>query len=87
MVASGAQIVLEQGDAHYLGGHPIVPVIRIGYDETLRGALFDDLDGMINDRAPDEWVDWILDVANGSRTKSELSASVAFAIQRIGPTL
>lgn len=87
LVASGAQIVLAQSDAENVGGHPIAPVIRIGYDERLRHALCDDMDGMVSDRTPEGWADWIVDVANGVPTMAEQLGVATFAIQRIGPTL
>ena len=87
LVASGAQMILAQCDADNIGGHPVAPVMRIGYEARLQGALADDMDGMIEDRRPDEWVDWILEVASGETTAAEKSGASTFAIRRIGPTL
>lgn len=88
LAATGAQILLAECDRHHLGGHPVVPVIRIGYDHKLRAALQDDMDGMLDDRDADAWVDWILAVANGERTTmAESSGASVFAIARVGPTL
>lgn len=88
LAATGAQILLAQCDRYHLGGHPVVPVIRIGYDQALRKALQDDMDGMIDDRDADAWVDWILEVASGEHiTMAEMLGSSVFAIARIGPTL
>ncbi|NMP21382.1 UxaA family hydrolase [Sulfobacillus harzensis] len=87
LAACGAQILLGICDPHNLGGHPIVPVIRLGADERFRRALSDDMDGMIGDRDPDGWVDWILAVASGEMTLSESLGTASFAIERIGPTL
>ncbi len=85
--ASGAQILLGQCDPHNLGGHPVVPVIRLGGDERWRTALSDDMDGLISDRDADLWVDFILAVASGEMTMTESLGSSSFAIERIGPTL
>lgn len=87
LVASGAQVVLAQCDADNVGGHPVAPIIRMGYDHQLQDALADDTDGMVEDRTPDAWVDWILAVASGEPTMAEKSGAVTFAIGRIGPTL
>lgn len=87
MVASGAQVILAQCDADNIGGHPIAPIVRVGYDPALQDALADDMDGMIQDRSPAGWVDWILEVASGELTMAEKSGTATFAIQRIGPTL
>lgn len=87
LAASGAQILLAECDRYRVGGHPVVPVIRIGYDPAIRAALQDDMDGMMNDRDAEAWVDWILDVASGEKTMAEMLGSSVFAIARIGPTL
>lgn len=87
LAAAGAQIILAQGDAQYLGGHPVCPVIRIGYNPELWPALSDDIDGMIDRRTPSQWVDYLLEVASGNQTASELLGSQVFAIERVGPTL
>lgn len=87
LVAAGAHIILAQADARNAGGHPIAPVARIGYDERLREALLDDMDAMIDERTPNEWVDWILDIASGALTMSETLRLDTFSIERIGPTL
>lgn len=87
LAASGAQISLGICDPHNVGGHPVVPVIRLGSDERFRKALSDDMDGLISDRDIDQWVDWILDVASGEMTMTESLGTASFAIERIGPTL
>jgi altronate dehydratase len=87
LAAAGAQVLLAQADAGHLGGHPIVPTIRIGYDERWRTALVDEMDGMIQDIGPEQWVDRIVEVASGALTASERLGSGVFAIERIGPTL
>lgn len=88
LAATGAQVLLAECDRHHVGGHPVVPVIRIGYDHHLRTALQDDMDGMMDDRDADAWVDWILEVASGERTTmAESSGASVFAIARVGPTL
>lgn len=88
LAATGAQILLAQCDRRHFGGNPVVPVIRIGYDHNLHAALQDDMDGMIEDRDPDGWVDWILDVASGTQpTMAEVFGSSVFTIARVGPTL
>ena len=87
LAAAGAQIILAQGDAQHLGGHPVCPVIRIGYDPELWPALSDDIDGMVDQRTPSEWVDYLLEVAGGNQSASELLGSQLFAIERVGPTL
>ncbi|MDA8193509.1 MAG: UxaA family hydrolase [Thermaerobacter sp.] len=87
LVASGAQIVLAQADARHLGGHPICPVVRIGYDERLRAALSDDCDGYLAERTVAGWVDYVVAAASGSPVVSEVTGSALFAIARTGPTL
>jgi altronate dehydratase large subunit len=87
LAAAGAHNIIAQADLHHLGGHPIVPVIRLGYQEKQRSALVDDMDGMFEDRTPDAWVDWILEVASGVQTMVETMHTETFAIERIGPTL
>lgn len=87
LVASGAQIIVAQCDADNIGGHPVAPVIRLGYDAGLQAALVDDMDGMVGDKSPEAWVDWIVAVASGASTAAEESGASTFAIQRIGPTL
>ncbi len=87
LAAAGAQIIIAQADMHHMGGNPVVPVIRIGYQPKWRQALMDDMDGMIEDRNPDAWVDWILEVASGVPTMVETMHAETFAIERIGPTL
>ncbi len=87
LAASGAHLIIAQADAHHLGGHPIVPVMRLGYEEKQRPTLLDDIDGMWEDRTPDGWVDWILEVASGVATMVEEMRTETFAIERIGPTL
>lgn len=87
LAASGAQMLFGICDPHNLGGHPIVPVIRLGADERFRKAFSDDMDGLISDRDGDQWVDWILAVASGEMTMTESLGTASFAIERIGPTL
>ena len=87
LVASGAHVIIAQADVHHLGGHPIVPVIRLGYQEKQRSALVDDMDGMFEERTPDAWVAWILEVASGVETMVEAMRTETSAIERIGPTL
>ncbi|MDA8205885.1 MAG: UxaA family hydrolase [Thermaerobacter sp.] len=87
LVASGSQIILAQADGQNLGGHPIAPVVRLGYEERLQMALHDDMDGMIGDRSAEGWVDWILEVASGRHTMAEAEGVLSFAISRVGPTL
>ncbi len=87
LAAAGAQIILAQADSVHLGGHPVCPVIRIGYNPQLWPALADDIDGMIDQRNPSAWVDYLFDVASGKLTASELLGSQLFAIERVGPTL
>lgn len=87
LAATGAHLIVAAGDAAHLGGHPVCPVVRIGYDPATRRALQDELDGDIRDRSPDQWVDYLLEVAEGRMTASEAIGSTVFAIERIGPTL
>ncbi|MCY0878949.1 MAG: UxaA family hydrolase [Firmicutes bacterium] len=87
LAAQGVQIIVEQCDAQHVGGHPLVPVVRWGYQPELASALADDWDGLIGDRTPEAWVDWLLDVASGELTAAEQLGAVTFAIGRRGPTL
>lgn len=87
LAAAGAQIVIAQADGQHLGGHPICPVVRIGYDSRLKAALLDDIDGMVQERTVPEWVDFILEVASGKKTAAEALGAQLFAIERVGPTL
>jgi altronate dehydratase large subunit len=87
LAASGAHLILAAGDLRHLGGHAIVPVVRVGHDPNTALALTDDLDGQAGDRSPEAWVAFLLEVANGRRTASEVLGSQIFAIQRIGPTM
>jgi altronate dehydratase large subunit len=87
LAATGAHMIVAAGDATHLGGHPVCPVVRIGYDPAIRRALQDELDGDIRDRSAEQWVDYLLEVADGRMTASEAMGSTVFAIERIGPTL
>lgn len=87
LVASGCHLVLAPADATRMGGHPIAPVVRIGYDPALARALADDMDGMIDARTADQWVAFLLSVADGHPTAAEEVGAALFAIERLGPTL
>jgi altronate dehydratase large subunit len=87
LAATGAHLILAAGDVAHLGGHPVCPVIRVGYDATARRALADDLDGQVDDRTPRQWAEYLVAVAGGQPTASEALGTAVFAIQRIGPTL
>ncbi|MCL5064868.1 MAG: UxaA family hydrolase [Firmicutes bacterium] len=87
LVAGGCHLVLALGDLQHLGGHPIAPVIRLGVDPALRSILTDDLDGWIDDRRPEQWLDYVEAVCNGTEAVSEQFGGDMFAIARLGPTL
>jgi altronate dehydratase len=87
LVASGCHLVLAAGDKGRIGGHPVAPVVRVGYDPSLAQALADDIDGMIMDRSADQWVAFLLTVAGGQKTAAEELGAESFAIERLGPTL
>ncbi|MDA8205678.1 MAG: UxaA family hydrolase, partial [Thermaerobacter sp.] len=87
LVAAGCQIILAAGDLQHLGGHPVAPVIRLSHDPALKPILGDDLDGWIEDRAVDAWVDYVAAVASGQPTLTETTGAELFAIARVGPTL
>lgn len=87
LVAAGAHMILSQGDAQHLGGHPIAPVVRIGYETTYRQAFRDDIDGYLADYSIEKWLAYLVDVMNGTMSASEKLQSELFAIERIGPTL
>ncbi len=87
LAADGVHLIVEQCDASHVGGHPVVPVVRWGYQPDLVRALADDWDGLIGERTPDDWVDWLLGIASGELTAAEQLGAVAFAIGRHGPTL
>ncbi|MCY0899686.1 MAG: UxaA family hydrolase [Firmicutes bacterium] len=87
LAAEGVHLIVEQCDAEHVGGHPIVPVVRWGYEPALASALADDWDGLIGERTADEWVDWLLRIAGGELTAAEALGAVTFAIGRRGPTL
>lgn len=88
LVAAGAHMVMAPADPRRLGGHPIAPVVRIGYQPRFRHALADDMDGDIHDRSAREWVQYLYGVAAGALSVSEqIGANTGFAILRTGPTL
>ncbi|PSR22530.1 MAG: hypothetical protein C7B45_06265 [Sulfobacillus acidophilus] len=87
LAAQGVHLIVEQCDASHVGGHPIVPVVRWGYQPDLARALGDDWDGLVGERTPDQWVDWLLSIASGELTAAEQLGAVTFAIGRRGPTL
>ncbi|MCL8207055.1 MAG: UxaA family hydrolase [Actinomycetia bacterium] len=87
LVASGCHLVLAPADAARIGGHPIAPVVRLGYDPALARALADDMDGMVDARTPDQWAAFLLSVADGTPTAAEEVGAALFAIERLGPTL
>lgn len=88
LVAAGAHLVMAPADPRRLGGHPIAPVVRVGYQERFREALADDTDGDIADRSGPGWVEYLYGIAEGALSVSEqIGANTGFAILRSGPTL
>lgn len=87
LAAAGAHLILAVGDLRHLGGHAVVPVVRIGIDPALKDALGDDLDGWIGDQSPAAWIDYLADVVDGRAVPAETWGGDLFAIARVGPTL
>lgn len=87
LAAAGAHLILAVGDMRHLGGHAVVPVIRVGVDPALKDVLGDDLDGWIADRTPAAWMDYLAETVSGRPVPAETWGGDLFAIARVGPTL
>jgi altronate dehydratase large subunit len=87
LAAAGAHLVIHVTADGVPTGHPIVPTIKITGNESTAAALPEDIDLDATSTNVDELTDFIIGVADGQPSSTELHGLSEFAITRVGPSM
>lgn len=87
LAAAGANVVVHVTGDGILSGHPLVPVVKMTGDPGTAAALPNDISLSARRADPDDVLERLVDVANGTACLAEEHGLTEFAITRVGPSM